>query len=693
MALRILVFSVDGNVTQQRIDLFGDNNLFDFLLALAIWGALAALAYWLLFYVFKAVALRTRSEADNILLRIVRVPMFLAILGYGLVGALVSLNLDPELSLGIRRLYAAAFDALLFFTAWRVTKELLIRWLAKRALYTETNLDDLLLPIVRTLGPLVFFVVGLGFALQTLGVDIGLMLASIGAVGLIVGLAFQDTLSNLFSGVYLMIDPPFRENDLIMLPDNKVYRVEKVGLRMTQLYDMSNHALIFTPNNALTMSSIANITKPTVDVKTSAGVRSTMDADPEKVKTLLMDILHSHRNILDLPTNKLAVLRRRIEHLSLPAGAAGTVLTLSLDALEEWRRQRPSNPPAQAELLEVRKELGRCAGDVQVALRGIPARGDTGPYILSLRSIIQGAGGAKGARDAGDPNAEITAAYKGLTMLVPSVQLEPLRAALAAVQELALREQALVQQLAAGEQKAQEELNRLLADLVQAGGQVAEAFIEHSRPKESARIALWVRNVGVVYTEMEVLNTMESLNNELDELIRWLHSLEEGGLSRQERTNIRDTFRQWGGISTLQMRRLDVLRRHIMRWVEWKEEDTLPTSEYAAIVAEWDRKLALLGKKLREEAGDEEELLDAHLERTRNWVNSIYFYEPMADWKLPAAGFKGFGDTGYEYGLSYYIDDIKLNNFGRQGKVTSDLMMDIYEVFSREGIKVPVTGG
>ena len=56
--------------------------------------------------------------------------------------------------------------------------------------------------------------------------------------------------------------PPFHENDLIILPDGKICGVQKVGLRHSELYDMSNHALIFVPNNALSNATIANIPEP-----------------------------------------------------------------------------------------------------------------------------------------------------------------------------------------------------------------------------------------------------------------------------------------------------------------------------------------------------------------------------------------------------------------------------------------------
>jgi small-conductance mechanosensitive channel len=535
--------------------------------------------------------------------------------------------------------------------------------------------------------------VALAFILQALDVNIGVLLASIGAVSHIIGLAFQDTLGNLFSGVYLMIDPPFRQNDLIILPENKIYRVEKVGLRMTQLYDMTNHALIYMPNNVLTRSSIANITKPTVDMRTITQVRTTIDADPARVRTLLREIVQSHRNVLNLPKNKLSVQRKRINRISLLSGASSTRLTLAQDALEEWWNNHiKMNAEIYNNLLNVRTELTRCLSDAQIALGELPGRGNAQKYIERLRTVLGGvdaSGKTMGGQQV-DRTQEIDTAWNGLVGTLSEEQLQPLRASLTSVEELHVEAEKLEQQLLTHEQDSLLELDDLLTQLVDAGNLVAEALYMRGFYKESARIKHWVQNVAVVYTEMEMLDSIEGLNEELDGLISWLRTLEQGGLTRQERLRIRGLFTQWGGMQAMCERRLSELNPRIMRWVQWKEEEVLPPSEYKSLVAQWDRKLRLLNARLTSLPADDEGLLDNHLSSLKRWINSNSFYEPFEDWKVPGASFKGFGDFYYFYNMSYYIDDIKLENFERQSKVTNDLMMDIYEVFQREGIQIPV---
>ncbi|MDQ5866368.1 MAG: mechanosensitive ion channel [Chloroflexota bacterium] len=684
MVLGTLLIQING---------WPEDRLLQVLLTFVVWAAIGLLAYWLLFPVGRMLVSSTRNEFDNMVLRTGRVPLFVAIVAYGVVQALEEVPLGPDFTLLLRRLYTVVVLAVVFYLAWRVVREFLLRWLAHRAAESESNVDDLLVPIVKTLGPLVFFLVALAFILQALDVNIGVLLASIGAVSLIIGLAFQDTLGNLFSGVYLMIDPPFREDDLIILPENKIYRVEKVGLRMTQLYDMTNHALIYMPNNVLTRSSIANINKPTVDMRTITQIRTTMDADPARVRALLREIVQSHRNILHVPEKKLVVLRNRINKIAMLSGASSTVLTMAQTALEEWWREHTAkNNNLYSNLLQVRTQLTQCLIDAQTALGQLRARGEAVRDVEQLRTILGGvdASGRTMGGQQTDRIAEIDVAWQGLANTLSQVELEPLRAALNSIEELHVQAEALEQELLAHEKRAIEELDDLLTRLVEAGNVVAEALHIKGFYKESARIKLWVQNVAVVYNEMEMLDSIRGLNAELDGLIHWLRTLEAGGLTRQERLRIRGLFTQWGGMQAMCERRLNELRPRIMRYTQWKEEDVLPPSEYRRLVEQWERKLRLLSTRLLSLPAGDEELLDNYLTNIKRWINSNRFHEPFEDWKVPGASFKGFGDFFYFYNMSYYIDDIKLENFERQSKVTNDLMMDIYEVFQREGIQVPV---
>ncbi|HUP28509.1 MAG TPA: mechanosensitive ion channel domain-containing protein [Chloroflexia bacterium] len=668
-----------------------DNALFSFLLTLIVWTGIAVLAYWLLFHLFRRLVGQTRTDADNIVLRTVRVPLFIAIVAYGLVTAISELGLRPNIGFVVGRLYTIVLIAVGFYLAWRIVKEVILRWLTRHSAETEIKIDDLLVPLINTVGPFLFFMVALVLVLQYSGVDVGLLAASIGVVGLVVGLAFQDTLSNLFSGIYLILDPAFREHDLIILPDDKIYGVERVGLRMTQLYDMSNHALIYTPNSELTKATIANITRPTVDMKVALSMQAAYGSDPQHVAHVLRDILQSHPNILGEPADKVSVLNRRIEQLSTLAGDAGKVLARVVADLDTWHRSRTGeDPELHASLLAVRKEMNVRLADAETAARQLPERGDSKKPVAALRQLLSG---DLDEEPEGMDHGRISLINNTLARVesqLSAAELQPLKVAIGAVEELDRQENSLEAELAAQEQQEDSDLQGQLSALERAAENAALTLNEQGFQKEAASVQRWARTAAVLHAELAVDDSLAAMDREIDGLIGWLRDLEAGGVTRAERARIRAAFGQWGGIQMMEKRRVAELQRRILRWFELKEKGVLPPSEYATQRLIWERKLRLLSRRLRETRGDDEESLDTRLTVIKQWMHSVNFWDSLQDWKLPGAGFKEFGEYALGFGLAFYIDDIKLEHFSRRSRVVGELLLDIHDTFAREKIGIPI---
>jgi small-conductance mechanosensitive channel len=663
-----------------------------FLLTLVVWLGLALLAYVILFQALRSLAGRTGNQADNLVLRTIRVPVFVAVLAYGLVSALQELVLPRWHDTAIINLYAVTLTAAGFYLAWRIIKEVVLRWLRRRADETENRLDDLLVPLLNTVGPLILFLAAVVVILQMLGVDVGLVAVSIGAVGLILGLAFQDSLSNLFSGIYLMIDPPFRENDLIILEDGKICRVQRVGLRMSELYDMSNHALLYVPNKNLTETTISNITKPTVDLKVSTKVVTDDQADPETVRVLLQEILESHRNILGDPEVKLAVLRKRLAASSTRAGEGGGPLDHAIMMLTAWQAGREADRPIQTRLTEVRKAMNAHLTDAQAALRRLLLTHSGGG--TEARQRLQRVLGTTATHDidAAAMDEErmqlISRSLEELSRVVPASALAPLVQVLGAIGALDLQENQLEAELYRLEQEREDQLDRLLVGLRRASEQVAISLEAQQMPKDAVRVRQWARTMATQYAYYEVLASVEGLDHELQDLIAWLHELEGGGLSREERAKIRALFSHWGGVRLLEKRRVPELRRQVLRWLDWKEQGILPPSEYQNLIEAWERKLRLLSRRLLTTHTGDEEVLGLRLIAVREWIHSIHFLEPLADWKLPGATLAAFSKEGAQFDLGFYVDDIKMEHFSRQNRIINDVLMDTGEVFKREGIEI-----
>jgi MscS family membrane protein len=99
--------------------------------------------------------------------------------------------------------------------------------------------------------------------------------------GLAVGLAAQDTLSNLFGGIAIFLDKPFKIGDRIQV-DNVDGPVESIGLRSTRVRNLDGH-LVTIPNKTMGNATIVNVAaRPRI--KTVMNIGITYDTPVEKVK-------------------------------------------------------------------------------------------------------------------------------------------------------------------------------------------------------------------------------------------------------------------------------------------------------------------------------------------------------------------------------------------------------------------------
>lgn len=99
--------------------------------------------------------------------------------------------------------------------------------------------------------------------LPILGIPIGGLLAFGGLGGIVVGFAAKDALSNIFGGIVLAVDRPFKIGEWILTPDGKMEGcVETIGWRITKLRTLDKRVL-YVPNNLFSSMIYINRTRIT----------------------------------------------------------------------------------------------------------------------------------------------------------------------------------------------------------------------------------------------------------------------------------------------------------------------------------------------------------------------------------------------------------------------------------------------
>ena len=159
-------------------------------------------------------------------------------------------------------------------------------------------------PLLEILGSILIIVFGVTNFLSTYHVDFGVLIAGVGVVGLVIALAAQDTLSNFFSGILLLLDQGFKTGDMIKFGDTYCI-IREVGLRSTKIYDIINHVIIIIPNNSLANQDIVNLTKPDRYYRLRILVGVSYDSDAREVEETLIDVAEQNKDVEhDDPTRR-----------------------------------------------------------------------------------------------------------------------------------------------------------------------------------------------------------------------------------------------------------------------------------------------------------------------------------------------------------------------------------------------------
>jgi len=161
-------------------------------------------------------------------------------------------------------------------------------------------LEDFLVVTVRRL----IIIVGVLIGLAALEVNVGPLLAIIGAAGFVIAFALQDSLGSFASGILILVFKPFDVGDIVEVA-GVLGKVQSMNLLAVQLRTFDNKAVI-VPNNQVWGSAITNVTGTStrrVDLMFGIGYGDNI----EKAQGILEDIVSKHGKILKDPETKIRV--------------------------------------------------------------------------------------------------------------------------------------------------------------------------------------------------------------------------------------------------------------------------------------------------------------------------------------------------------------------------------------------------
>ncbi|RVD57303.1 MAG: mechanosensitive ion channel family protein [Mesorhizobium sp.] len=162
----------------------------------------------------------------------------------------------------------------------------------------------------RLLQDLVVAAIYLGVALSitgfVFGAPIGTLAATSGVVAIIVGLALQNTLGDVFSGIALTLGRPFTLGGWIMLSDGTEGRVVETTWRSTHLLTGANNIVVL-PNSVLAKLSLTNLSRPDERQQLTLAVRLAATHAPHVIEEAMHAALRNCQRIVKEPAPLVAL--------------------------------------------------------------------------------------------------------------------------------------------------------------------------------------------------------------------------------------------------------------------------------------------------------------------------------------------------------------------------------------------------
>ena len=237
--------------------------------------------------ILKRIGRGTKGDLDDIIIGMVHRPMSISVWLIGMWYAIQPLSLSHSLQHLLRGLFLTiAVGA----WSWTITKRAgpVMDYLARRQ-----DRFGFIQPRTKPIFNMAFQLVVIGGALYCLlltwGVNVSAWLASAGIIGMAIGFAAQNTLSDLLAGLSIIADSPYKIGDFLVLDSGRRGRVTVIGMRSTRLLTLDGVEVVL-PNAMMAGSVITNVSGgPSEQERLRISVGVAYGSDIDHVKKVLKE--------------------------------------------------------------------------------------------------------------------------------------------------------------------------------------------------------------------------------------------------------------------------------------------------------------------------------------------------------------------------------------------------------------------
>lgn len=289
------------------IELVGDNNYLQALTAIIIAFALANIIAFIISKVIGTLASKTRTNFDDTITRLLRFPLYWSVIQLGLLVALNLLQLPSTPSKIIHNLIVS-----LLIVVWSIFFARFLRAIIK-SLSSRAKASSLIrpqtVPLFNNVASIAVIVLATYLVFTAWNIDMTAWLASAGIVGIAVGFAAKDTLANLFSGVFILADSPYKIGDYVVLEGGERGKVTHIGIRSTRILTRDD-VEVTIPNAIIGNTRVTNESGgPHEKYRIRVPVGVAYGSDIDQVRNVLMSVAIDEQEVCDDPEPRVRFRR------------------------------------------------------------------------------------------------------------------------------------------------------------------------------------------------------------------------------------------------------------------------------------------------------------------------------------------------------------------------------------------------
>ncbi len=231
----------------------------------------------------KRFADRTVWKGDDIIVESFKGNGKILILIAGLYTAVLNAPLKESVINGISKSVIVVFIFLITIISARIaTGFVKIYSKSENTIFPVTS-------IFSNLTKMTILLIGTLLVLQFLGISITPILTALGVGGLAVALALQDTLSNLFAGIQVIITGQINIGDYIMIQQDIDGHVMDISWRYTTVKTLTNNMIVI-PNSKIASSLLSNYSLPEREMNIKIPVGVAYASNLEEVETVTLEV-------------------------------------------------------------------------------------------------------------------------------------------------------------------------------------------------------------------------------------------------------------------------------------------------------------------------------------------------------------------------------------------------------------------